>query len=249
MKSPPARAVPGRYDRRPRLPRPGRVGHPARLEIPGRQPSFAGSWSHAEADVLYKGRRHHITIDGEKVHIEPLEQIITTSPKWSMDFNLRTSPEGAATTSNVDILGAYRTFSTMPPVQSSLPRDYPLLAGTGTVTYALSGSYLSPLCDWGAAVRPTEMVVSADLHGGLVTATVELSRDRFKSVAASLPVEVTDGINVYSLETLTVPTESVRVQFHLIRGPAAAGAPARRSPVVHGFRLLGKPAGKDHPTI
>ena len=58
-----------------------------RLEV---TPHLPADWPRAEAEVLYKGRRHRVTIEAGKVKIEPLEQVISLPLLWVMDFNLRT---------------------------------------------------------------------------------------------------------------------------------------------------------------
>ena len=75
-----------------------------RLEV---TPHLPAGWPRAEADVLFKGRRQHVTIDHGKVEIRPLEQVLSLPFLWVMDFNLRTASGGAATVSNLDFLGAY----------------------------------------------------------------------------------------------------------------------------------------------
>jgi len=65
------------------------------------KPCLPSDWPGAEAEVLYKGRRHRVTIEGDKVEIEPLEQVIELPLLWVMDWNLRDSPTGVAEGSNL----------------------------------------------------------------------------------------------------------------------------------------------------
>ena len=69
------RALPGRHGGRHRRGGPRRVGHHAHLGATGGDTPSAGGWSRAEAEILYKGRRHRVTIEGGKVRIQPLEQV------------------------------------------------------------------------------------------------------------------------------------------------------------------------------
>jgi hypothetical protein len=75
-----------------------------RLKVTPRLPS---GWPQAEADILYKGQRHRVTIRDRSVHIQPLEQVLALPLLWVMDFNLRSLPGGVATTANVDLPGPY----------------------------------------------------------------------------------------------------------------------------------------------
>ena len=42
-----------------------------RLEV---HPCLPADWPHAEADILYRGRRHHVAVDHGKVEVRPLDQ-------------------------------------------------------------------------------------------------------------------------------------------------------------------------------
>ena len=89
-----------------------------RLEV---TPHLPASWQWAKADILYKGWKHRVAIENGKVHIQPLEQLIALPPTWMMDFNLRTTPFGTATASNVDFIEPYGNAI----VLESLPRREP----------------------------------------------------------------------------------------------------------------------------
>jgi len=125
------------------------------------------------------------------------------------------------------------------PADFSFERDYPSPIGKSKVSYAAAGSYQSPPCDWTIPATLTDLTVAADLHGGQVTATVELSHDGFTTIASRMPVRVRDGVNVYSLDPLTTKARSVRVRFDLRRGPSVA-----TTPVIDGFQVRGKPSTK-----
>ncbi|MFH1266574.1 MAG: LamG-like jellyroll fold domain-containing protein, partial [Planctomycetota bacterium] len=70
-----------------------------RLEV---TPCLPKGWPRAEADVLYKGRRHRVVIEAGKVEVTPLEQVVDLPLLWVMDWNLRDSPTGVAEASNID---------------------------------------------------------------------------------------------------------------------------------------------------
>ncbi len=175
-------------------------------------PCLPPDWPRAEADVLYKGRRHHVTIEGGSVRVQSLEQVIALPPFWLMDFNLRKSAEGEAQTTNINFLGHYG--------------DRIQLA-----TNATSGSYLSPAHDWAIFANPKELTVAADLNGGQISAAVETSDDGFKTMRAHTRLSVRDGVKAYSLRGLH--GHAVRVRFELLRQRGAAA-----SPIVDGFRLV-----------
>ena len=67
-------------------------------------PHLPAASPRAEADILYKGRRHHITIENGKARVRPREQIVDLPLLWVMDFNLRSAPGGVATVANVDFV-------------------------------------------------------------------------------------------------------------------------------------------------
>lgn len=60
-----------------------------RLEV---TPHLPAEWPRAEADVLYKGRRHRVIIENGKAQIQPMAQVIDLPLLRVMDFNLRTAP-------------------------------------------------------------------------------------------------------------------------------------------------------------
>jgi hypothetical protein len=186
-----------------------------RLEVTPRLPP---GWPRAEADVLYKGRRHRVTIEGGSVRVQALEQVIALPLLWVMDFNLRTGLGGAATASNVDFLGPYGGSIAL---KAAVP----------------SGTYQSPPCDWTVPARLTELAVAAELNGGRVTATVETSSDGFPAVLERAQIAVRDGVNAYPLGSLVGASRRVRVRFDLARG-SEGGA----SPLLDAFRVTARPA-------
>ncbi|MCG2682518.1 MAG: hypothetical protein L6306_02765, partial [Planctomycetales bacterium] len=105
-------------------------------------PCLPAEWPRAEADVLYKGRRHRVTIEGGKVRVQPLEQVIDPPQLWLMDFNLRRTAHGEAQTTNVDFAGYYGD-------------RIQVTAGSA------SGTYQSPAHDWAAPTSLKELCVAA----------------------------------------------------------------------------------------
>ena len=118
-----------------------------RLEV---TPCLPAEWPSVAADILYKGRRHHVAIENGKVHIQPLEQVINLPLTWTMDFNLRTAPGGVAATSNTDFLGPYDELvvlkksrddrAKLKAGESPLDRDCPSPFGVPQVSYVASGT-------------------------------------------------------------------------------------------------------------
>ena len=104
-----------------------------RLEV---TPHLPADWPHAEADVVYKGQRHHVVIDNGTSQVQPLEQVLSLPLLWVMDFNLRRTAYAAAQTTNVAFLGHYGDQITL---------------SEG----AASGTYLSPAHDWGVPASST----------------------------------------------------------------------------------------------
>jgi len=186
-----------------------------RLEVTPRLPR---GWQRAEAEVLYKGRRHRVTIEGGKARVQPLEQAIALPLLWVMDFNLRTSFDAAATASGVDLAGPYGGSATLKPIVPS-------------------GTYQSPICDWTVPAAPTGLTVAAELNGGRVAATVETSDDGFQTTLGRSQLDIRDGVNAYTLDARLGPGRMVRVRFELARGKEGGS-----SPVLDAFRIAAKPA-------
>jgi len=175
-------------------------------------PCLPADWPRAGADVLYKGQRHRVTIDGGTAQAKPLEQPIALPPLWLMDFNLRKTTDGEAQTTNVIFLGHYSD-------------RIQLTEG------AASGTYQSPAHDWAMPASPKELTVAADLNRGQISVAVETSDDGFKTVRSQTRLSVRDGVNAYSLRNLQ--GRALRARFELFR---QRGADA--SPIVDGFRLV-----------
>jgi hypothetical protein len=67
------------------------------------KPCLPAGWPGAEAEVLYKGRRHRVRVEGNKAEVEPLGQVITPRLLWVMDANWRATPGGTAALSSVGL--------------------------------------------------------------------------------------------------------------------------------------------------
>jgi hypothetical protein len=180
-------------------------------------PCLPPEWPHAEADILYKGRRHHVTIVNGKVQVQREEQIIAMPLLWVMDFNLRKTAYGVAHTENVDFVGFYGDRITL---------------SKG----AVSGTYESPVHTWGRPAELQSLEVAADLCAGQVTATVETSNDGFKTVQSRTEITLRDGVSTYPLDQIKGAADSIRVGFTLVR-PAPDQAP----PLIDAFRVTGGP--------
>jgi hypothetical protein len=185
-------------------------------------PCLPPAWSEVEADVLYKGRRHHITIKGGKPHVEALEHAVVPPPSWLMDFNLRRTAAESAQTNDVEFRGVYGDSVRLTPGKRS-------------------GVYTSPRHDWSEPVRPVVLAVAVDLHGGRGVATVETSADGFQTVRESQRIPLEDGFREYSLSALPTAAPGIRLRFELERAGEAG------SPVVDGFRVVGQRSGAPTP--
>jgi hypothetical protein len=182
------------------------------------KPCLPAEWRNAEADVLYKGRRHHVVIDGDKVDVRPGQQQIDVPLLWVMDFNLRRTALQTAASENVQYLGFYGDKLT-------------LSAGSAT------GKYASPVCDWAEPAALQEIAVAADLNGGQVTAIVETSNDAFQTSQCCGRIPLRDGVCAYPLDRQNDPASAVRVTLQM---EAAHGG--QSAPVIDGFRIVGQPA-------
>ncbi len=194
-----------------------------RLEV---TPHLPPGWPRAEAEVLYKGRRHRVTVEGGKARVEPLEQQSEIPPLWMMDANFRSGPGGVATAVNVD-LGD--------PGKIALAKSPAGNAGGKTAVYSASGTYTSPICRWGMAVVPTWLSVATELHGGAIVATVQTSNDEFKSVHDEPPIRLQEGAHEYSLRGPVGAARAVRLRLDFVRGPNPG-----ETPTINGFRLTGR---------
>jgi hypothetical protein len=103
--------------------------------------------------------------------------------------------------------------------------------------HVASGSYLSPVYDWGVEARGTELTVATELNSGGVTATIEVSDDGFRTVRSKTVIQVEDGVRAYVLPPDLGVTRAIRVRFDLSRG-----SDPDSSPVIDGFRVVGQPA-------
>jgi hypothetical protein len=174
-------------------------------------PGLPPDWPRAEADVLYKGRRHHVVIEQGTAHIQPREQVLSLPLLWLMDFNLRRTADAPAQTTNVAFLGHYGDRMTL-------------------AAEAASGTYQSPAHDWGVPAGLQELTVAAELNGGQASVAIETSDNGFKTVTSAHQGPVQDGVNAVALKG--VRGRAVRVRFELLRPAGTAAAP-----VIDGFRV------------
>jgi hypothetical protein len=180
-------------------------------------PCLPPEWPRAEADVVYKGRRHHVTIENGNVQVRPEEQLIAIPLLWVMDFNLRKTAYGAARTENVDFAGFYSDRITL---------------SKGAVT----GTYESPVHTWARPAELHTLEVAADLCAGQVTANVETSNDAFKTIQSRTEIALRDGVNTYPLDPIKGPASSIRIKFTLVRPD-----PDQAPPLIDAFRVIGGP--------
>jgi hypothetical protein len=175
-------------------------------------PSLPPDWPRAEADVLYKGRRHHVVIENGTAQIQPREQVLSLPLLWLMDFNLRRTADAPAQTANVAFLGHYGDRITL-------------------AAEAAAGTYQSPAHDWGVPASLQELTVAAELNGGQVSVSIETSDDEFKTMASASKISVREGVNAMPLQG--VQGRAVRVRFEMLRPAGTATAP-----VIDGFRVI-----------
>jgi hypothetical protein len=71
------------------------------------KPCLPPEWPEARAEVLYKGRRHRVTVTGASATVEARETAVDMPLLWLMDFTLRTAPGGTASTENLEFHGPY----------------------------------------------------------------------------------------------------------------------------------------------
>ena len=174
-------------------------------------PGLPPDWPRAEADILYKGRRHHVVIENGTAHIQPLEQVLSLPLLWLMDFNLRRTAYSQSQTTNVAFLGHYGDRITL---------------SEG----AASGTYQSPAHDWGVPASLQELTVAVELNGAQVTVAIESSDDGFKTVTSGSRMPDGGRGEFVVLEGRT--GREVRVRFEMLRQTGAAV-----SPVIDGFRV------------
>ena len=193
-----------------------------RLEV---SPCLPANWPRAEVDLLYKGRRHHVKIEGGKAQIEPREQVIDLPLLWVVDADFKRGLDSVAAASNVDLADG-----------SSVALKKAAPAPGATARYIASGNYVSPIYDWAQAANLKEITVAAELNGGQVTASIETSDDHFKTAPRRVRVEVRDGVTDYPLPFASASSHQVRVVFELKRGTCEDA-----TPVIDAFRIRAEP--------
>ena len=109
--------------------------------------------------------------------------------------------------------------------------------------HVASGSYLSPVYNWGGSAGGTELTVAAELNTGSVRATIETSDDDFRTARTETTIEIENGVRTYTLTPELGSSKLVRVRFHLSRG-----SDPELSPLIDGFRLIGRPADRGTTT-
>ena len=174
-------------------------------------PGLPPDWPRAEADILYKGRRHHVVIENGTPHIQPLEQVLSLPLLWLMDFNLRRTAYSQSQTTNIAFLGHYGDRITL---------------SEG----AASGTYQSPACDWGVPTSLQELTAAVELNGAQVTVAIETSDDGFTTVTSESSMPMLDGVNSWALKDMH--GRAVRVRFEMRRQTGTVA-----SPVIDGFRV------------
>jgi hypothetical protein len=201
-----------------------------------------GKWHHAAALYDRKAQRVTLYLDGKL-------DTPNGQPNASQNPGDLTPLGVSAAYASVSLAGGYGvpsfigsladvslTRGLLTPAEFSFQQKIPTPLGKPGFAYAASGTYQSPPYDWGEPAQLTDLMVTTDLHGGQVNATVETSNDNFKTVGSSADVPIRDGVNTYSLSSIKDPSQMVRVRFTL-----KPGADPMQSPVVDGFRITVQP--------
>jgi hypothetical protein len=200
-----------------------------------------GQWHHVAAVVNRQTQRLALYLDGKLDTTggapdarNPVNVSVVGSTS-RRSFNFGSVAGSTPFVGSLDDISILR--GALEPSQFSFPHDHPSPDFGTVMTYADSGSYLSPPCDWGMAAKLIDVTVAAELNSGEMTATVEASNDGFGTIASVMKVSLRDGVNTYPLGSLRKPARAVRVRLDLTRGRDSA-----RSPTMDGFRITATPA-------
>ncbi len=190
-----------------------------RLDV---SPHLPPDWPRAEAEILYKGRRHRVVVNNGRVEIQPLEQVFEPRLVWFVNANFKSGPASVAELMNID-----------------LAEESAVLLQRSEKGFPASGNYRSPPWNWTEPAVLTDIEVAADLNGGSATVVVETSNDAFQTVTSSSRIAVQDGVQHHALEALNVPATAVRVGFELLPGKEAT-----TTPVIDAFRVAARAVQK-----
>lgn len=190
-----------------------------------------GQWHHAAAVFDRQSQRLSLYLDGKldvgAASHNPVDiSIVGSSSIAPVSF-------GNNFVGFLDEVSIFR--GALKPADFDFVHDYPDHYGNSKVEYPTSGTYQSPAHIWGKAVSLQNLTVAADLNGGQVTALVETSNNAFRSIQSQMRLDVKDGVNVYSLDSLSASACDTRIRFDLSPGNNSATTPA-----IDAFRIEGR---------
>jgi len=210
-------------------------------EAAGNNPVADGRWHHVAAVVNRQTQQLALYLDGKLDTPNGAAEARNPADISAVGSISRRALSVGSVAGGTPFIGSLDDVSisrgALKPSEFNFPSDNPLPDFASTMIYTASGSYLSPPCNWGTRAKLADVTVAADLNGGQITATVEVSDDNFRTRASVLKISLRDGVNTYSLSSLRNPARAVRVRFDLMRGRDPT-----QSPTVDGFRLIAAPS-------
>ncbi|MCL5744455.1 MAG: hypothetical protein M1541_11110 [Acidobacteria bacterium] len=208
----------------------------------GSLPVADGKWHHASAVIDRRTQRLSLFIDGRldapdgnRAENNPADISMMGASKWPARVtvgSLGGQYPFSGSLQDVAILAG-----ALPPGPDAEAVLASACAKQPSSRYVSSGSYVSPVYDWGVRAHNTTVTVATELHTGRVTAIIETSDDGFRTVRSKSAVELQDGIQDYPLEPALGAARAVRVRSDLSRGPSPLS-----SPLIDGFRIVAHPA-------
>jgi glycogen debranching enzyme len=200
------------------------------VEVIGTTNTADNQWHHAAAVIDRDNQTLTVFLDGQAdsspTPITGIGASANTSPLYLGDFG-----GGFPFRGTLDEIAIHR--AALEPEEFCFETEYetrprlPLGEQTGT--------YTSPVCDWGQPAVVQGMGTSVALNDGVVSVVVETSDDNFRTVGGSREIQVGDGDRTEPLKGLE-PAQWARLRVTL-----STPAGARTSPVVSGVRLTGNP--------
>ena len=202
-----------------------------------------GKWHHAVAVFDRKTQRLSIYLDGkldsprgEPTEENPADISRISASKWPARVTLGSLDGQDAFVGSLEdvaiVAEALAPGHELEAVLASVEAKQP-----ASPRHVASGSYLSPVCDWGVRARVTELTIATELNSGRVTAMIEVSDDGFRTVQSRTAIQVKEGVQAYPLRPELGIARAIRVRFDLSRGSDPGS-----SPLIDGFRVVGQPA-------
>ncbi|MCX6358713.1 MAG: hypothetical protein NT029_02815 [Armatimonadetes bacterium] len=209
----------------------------AHREALGSAPAADGVWHHAAAVYDRRTQKLALYLDGRLDTPDGLP-----SPSNPMDI----SPIGLSSSGAPVSIGGlgqgFRFVGSIADVRihagaldpSELSYPAPRAETVPEPRLAARGEYTSSVCDWGQAATPQAVEVDCAPNGGQVSAVVECSVDRFKTVGKRAPVPITPAGSA-------APAGVGAWRFMRVKLTLTAAAGGFRTPEVTGIRLRALP--------